>query len=245
MNVACYRCGNQTERKDELGKRGVLCKPCASFSAKKRYHNNRKIIVERANKWVSDNRDRFNKNGRAKYLERKKKSIEMYGGKCNECGEKQEEFLVIDHVNDDGAIDRKKWSNKVSDIHRWVAKNNYPPNFQVLCGNCNLKKERNRIKNNAPKSEKIRSIRIEAKIKVFEMYGKTCKCCSEDDYDKLIIDHINGGGSKEKNSYPSRSVYLYLRDKEIDKDKFQILCQSCNQAKELKNGCPHKSMMPT
>lgn len=64
----------------------------------------------------------------------RQKAFDHYGRKCVCCGESQEEFLVIDHVNNDGAQHRKRVGNN---IYRWLRDNSYPQGFQILCQNCN------------------------------------------------------------------------------------------------------------
>lgn len=51
------------------------------------------------------------------------------------CGEKGQEFLTFDHVNNDGANHRKKVP--ASALVNWIHKNNFPLTIQVLCYNCN------------------------------------------------------------------------------------------------------------
>jgi hypothetical protein len=68
------------------------------------------------------------------------KAFEAYGGKnpsCACCGESHPEFLTIDHINGKGNEHRKTFSGR---IESWLAKNNYPPGFQILCFNCNWAK---------------------------------------------------------------------------------------------------------
>ena len=65
-----------------------------------------------------------------------------YDIKCNCCGERQMEFLSIDHVNNDGAEHRRTAKNSHghltgNHIIYWLIQNNYPPGFQILCMNCN------------------------------------------------------------------------------------------------------------
>lgn len=55
--------------------------------------------------------------------------------KCACCGERQLEFLSIDHVNGGGTKHRKKIGNK--NIYLWIVQNSYPDGFRVLCHNCN------------------------------------------------------------------------------------------------------------
>lgn len=76
----------------------------------------------------------------------KKAALDAYGGVCACCGEKQIEFLTIDHINDDGAEHRKSIWGKDSRsaggnrFYYWLRRNKYPSGFQVLCFNCNFAK---------------------------------------------------------------------------------------------------------
>jgi len=47
-------------------------------------------------------------------------------------------MLTLDHINDDGAEHRKKLKKSV---YLWIIENNYPPGFQDLCWNHNIRKE--------------------------------------------------------------------------------------------------------
>jgi hypothetical protein len=62
--------------------------------------------------------------------------IEKYGGRCKCCGESHTEFLVIDHVNNDGKADRKKRGGSVA-VYRWLASAPVQDGYQLLCSNCN------------------------------------------------------------------------------------------------------------
>jgi hypothetical protein len=65
----------------------------------------------------------------------RQKAFDGYGGKCNCCGEKQFEFLALDHVNGGGRAERQKLSTR--QIADKVIKQNFPPEYRVLCHNCN------------------------------------------------------------------------------------------------------------
>jgi len=65
--------------------------------------------------------------------------IEHYGGKCACCGESTYEFLAIDHVNNDGAEDRKRLGGSIK-IYKHIVDHDYPPEYQILCHNCNCAK---------------------------------------------------------------------------------------------------------
>ena len=74
---------------------------------------------------------------RARY---RKAVMDHYGRRCVCCGETQEEFLTIDHVDNDGKEHRKVVDG--ARLYRWLMKNDYPKNFQILCWNCNVAKGR-------------------------------------------------------------------------------------------------------
>jgi hypothetical protein len=57
---------------------------------------------------------------------------------CN-CGFSDERALCIDHVNNNGAHERKMI--KGSGIYAHIIRQGYPPDYQVLCANCNQIKE--------------------------------------------------------------------------------------------------------
>lgn len=66
--------------------------------------------------------------------------IEAYGGKCSCCGEHEHLFLQLDHIHNDGHIDRKE--NKTS-AKLWakLKKAGWPKDrHQLLCANCNFGK---------------------------------------------------------------------------------------------------------
>ena len=69
-----------------------------------------------------------------------------YGGSiCKCCGETEMVFLSLDHINNDGAQDRKK---HIGDhLYYWLRKEGFPDKhrFQVLCMNCQWGKRFNNI----------------------------------------------------------------------------------------------------
>jgi len=60
---------------------------------------------------------------------------------CTHCGEKDIIVLCIDHINGDGGEERKKFNLHAGNrFYRFLAKNNFPEGYQVLCLNCNWRK---------------------------------------------------------------------------------------------------------
>lgn len=72
--------------------------------------------------------------------------FEAYGGyKCKCCSEDEPMFLSIDHVNNDGAAERKAglYSGSGTAFYKWLRKNGFPDGYQVLCMNCQVGKHKN------------------------------------------------------------------------------------------------------
>ncbi len=68
------------------------------------------------------------------------KVIAGYGGKCVCCGEIRLEFLGVDHINGGGKAHRAIVGKGGPEFNRWIIKNNFPTDLQILCHNCNLAK---------------------------------------------------------------------------------------------------------
>src|SRR5579885_1694293 len=115
------------KRHEELG----LCRNCPKS-------------VERESKYclyhLNKNRDRRRKNDKRAAIDLKKICIEHYGGKCKCCNEKIIQFLTIDHKNGKGNKHRVNlFGYNVGGVkmYRWLIKNNFPSDYEVLCMNCN------------------------------------------------------------------------------------------------------------
>lgn len=65
----------------------------------------------------------------------------MYGSKCNACGESDPIVLDIDHVQNDGASHRAEMGQGQKLIKDILGLGYCPERFQLLCKNCNWRKE--------------------------------------------------------------------------------------------------------
>lgn len=66
--------------------------------------------------------------------------LAAYGNRCNCCNETQREFLAIDHVENNGAKQRREIGNASDALYRWAKKHGFPKVLQILCHNCNVAK---------------------------------------------------------------------------------------------------------
>ena len=84
---------------------------------------------------------------RVRYMKAKADLITLYGGACVCCGEAEFAFLTLDHVNGDGAAERKALGytpNPSTFMRRMVKAGKQDPRYQVLCFNCNCAKSDSR-----------------------------------------------------------------------------------------------------
>lgn len=103
------------------------------------YHCNAKAVPGRSE--CEKCRGRF-KLGRE---QAKLRCFDAYGGrKCNCCGEGSVEFLCLDHIHNNGAVERSQFEHPASGtgtaLYRRLARCGFPAGYQVLCHNCNAAK---------------------------------------------------------------------------------------------------------
>ena len=70
--------------------------------------------------------------------------------------------------------------------------------------------------------------------RVLEKLGNQCVECGISDFRVLQIDHVNGGGNRERRALYSSLLYL----KNVEKDNgavYQLLCANCNWIKKYEN----------
>jgi hypothetical protein len=72
-------------------------------------------------------------------------------------------------------------------------------------------------------------------------YGRSCACCGESIEAFLTLDHINGGGHKERKEFGANTVLFKLKQAGWPKDGYRILCMNCNFATRFGRPCPHST----
>ena len=166
MEKVCKKCGVSQPldqfplvRKDKSWRAGE-CRSCRAVRTKawneeskeairaykREWHQqNREKVLERVREWVKANPGKRRKNALAYYYRLQHAAIEAYGGyQCHWCGITEPLVLCIDHVNNDGRDHRREIGSVGGHkFYKWLADNDWPPGFQVLCMNCNHAKYRN------------------------------------------------------------------------------------------------------
>jgi hypothetical protein len=92
------------------------------------------------------------------------------------------------------------------------------------------------IKNKDKMNLYAREHQREIRIKVIEMMGGKCVKCGFEDIRALQIDHIDGGGYKERKEASSKNFNRrVIKSLETGEIKFQLLCANCNWIKRHEN----------
>lgn len=125
-NGICVYCGKNKSQKNKVGCLGCLGKKVRNqVNYDKKYKDKQGLYRKRVRRDV----------------------INKYGGKCKCCGETELLFLTIDHINNDGHVERKKIGNgnTPSSTQFYLKLNREPKrdDIQVLCFNCNLGRSMN------------------------------------------------------------------------------------------------------
>lgn len=117
---------------------------------------------------------------------------------------------------------------------------------RYICGPCQNKKMRDyRAKHRERHRAWAREYSIKRRKQVLAHYSDgtmRCKCCGDDTYEFLALDHKNNDGAAHRGSVGM--MYAQNTVSYVFKHKFppiyQVLCHNCNMAKALYKVCPHQ-----
>ncbi len=139
----CRVCGIEAHHKNELDKfasqpnskygKANICIPCKSkYRQEWRLKKGKKYQRERSRK----DKQKL-----------KRVVMSLYGNKCACCWEKELVFLTMDHINNDGKAERKKFKGSSYAMYAHMRdlfykdKEQAQSRYQILCWNCNMGKQ--------------------------------------------------------------------------------------------------------
>jgi len=98
-----------------------------------------------------------------------------------------------------------------------------PSGYSSRCRDCTVRYNKQR--------------RTALRMEALSAYGGKCVNCGEDFPEILVIDHINGGGTRERKKIGGGpNFFFFLKQKQYPSG-YQVLCYNCNA---LKEHCPTK-----
>jgi hypothetical protein len=172
QQAECRKCGATYSTADTAGRKW-LCRPCLqAYMAASQRNKPAELKAEYSRRYRARQGDAYRQKMASRWRELKAKMspgeletlrakdraktkrlnaalkdevFTAYGGWiCRCCGETERAFLTIDHLQNNGSKLRKEGVHGHSaDFYRWLKKGGFPPDFQVLCMNCNVGKHRN------------------------------------------------------------------------------------------------------
>lgn len=80
----------------------------------------------------------------------------------------------------------------------------------------------------------------ERRDRILMKYGNRCECCNESRREFLAMDHVYGGGMKERKTIGPTGIWKKL-DKNDRLPEYRILCHDCNMALGFYGYYPHDS----
>jgi 5-methylcytosine-specific restriction endonuclease McrA len=154
MLSKCIICGIEMDRK---ANKRYCSDDCKKISAQKGGRNfaSKEAVRKTGEKYRRENSEKL-KMIKLSYRMRLKYEVLSYYADngipiCARCGETDPDVLVLDHINDDGAEQRKKLNIASRDSnggairgqrsYEAYKKSGYPDGLQILCANCNTKKQ--------------------------------------------------------------------------------------------------------
>lgn len=122
-------------------KNSQVCRSCCAAKSQSWRENNRERANELARRHVANNPE-SHKASCQKTIEKLRQEVfAEYGGKCQGCGIDDPDLLDIDHISNNGAAHRKIGIRGRS-MKYLLKREGFPKdNYQLLCKNCNWKKE--------------------------------------------------------------------------------------------------------
>ncbi len=95
-------------------------------------------------KYRINNKEKINAANKARRRKLKSMVLDQYGSVCQLCGFEDIRALQIDHINNNGAAERKALGGQ--NVSGWrfyehLWKTGFPAGYQTLCANCNMIKQ--------------------------------------------------------------------------------------------------------
>jgi hypothetical protein len=119
------------------------CKRCQSKHVKLCRDKNRDEYNKKQMEWRKNNPKAMKEYARCRKVvvdKMREEVIKGYGGVCVWCGERDPRALEIDHVNNDGAKERKEINKRLTygrGLYGRLISAEFPPQYQLLCCSCN------------------------------------------------------------------------------------------------------------
>ncbi len=132
-----YRLAHKNETKEYQKKYRQVHKNKIIKNSREYYRRNKERHLILGQLWKEKNKEKMLQYNHQYQKDRREKirkaSLDLLGGKCIQCGITDSRVLQIDHVLNDGKIDRKDTRDTQVRLEKIIR---YPERYQLLCANC-------------------------------------------------------------------------------------------------------------
>lgn len=145
----CFKCKNiksfdefSGQKRNKDGK-ASWCKQChREYTIRRQKENPEKMNVATM-RWAKKNPEKVKATHRKRYVKDKKEIMSRLGNKCVCCGEAELEFLSLDHINNDGHLDRKVTGCSGVSFYAYLLRKvefleEKIKTLRILCMNCHI-----------------------------------------------------------------------------------------------------------
>jgi len=135
----CKKCHKQqVDRISQEKLNGTYQSKCRKRRLTDAEQEERRVQRLKFNKqYRKENKDQINSTNNALLLKSKIDGIQIYGGKCQCCGESNIKFLTLEHLSGRDKTKKRRTGKMAWNIARLEG---YPDTYTVLCYNCNCAK---------------------------------------------------------------------------------------------------------
>ena len=102
------------------------------------YKTHSKERIHYNTEWRKRNPQKVRDASKRRYTELRQKVLTKFGRKCLTCGFTDVRALQIDHVNNDGSLERKKFGRGGTRTFLRIVLKDTEGRYQLLCANCNF-----------------------------------------------------------------------------------------------------------
>jgi hypothetical protein len=144
MEGELLRLVDESARKQDLSRNSLVTSLLArNFNQLRLAHRETMHLPPNTDETIHKSFDVRERENRNNYQYNRKENRELrlrvvagYGGRYACCGERRFKFLNVDHVNGSD-------SRRGSRLLRFIIRHNFPPQYRIMCFNCNMGRELN------------------------------------------------------------------------------------------------------
>ena len=205
------------------------------------YLKNKSRIFAVATAYYSQNKDKVCQRNRENRRNLRDHFMAIYGRECVCCHETNPRLLTMGHRLNGGRKEKLALGGWVAMMRNAVGHPDHAL-YETQCYNCQHISWLEHL--NKQKYSLTRSVRYCQRLRAryFDVYGRSCECCGEDDFRVLSVSHKHDDGTLDRIQHGGQLGVIRHAIQHPDHDNYGTLCLNCNCGAAHNGGvCPHKT----